>query len=30
VYDMQAEGYRAVNLSTIISVVCGGVTLINV
>ena len=30
VYDMQAEGYRAVNLSTIISVVCGGVTLVNV
>ena len=29
VYDMQAEGYRAVNLSTIISVTCGGVTLVN-
>jgi len=27
VYDMQAEGYRAVNLSTIISVTCGGLTL---
>ena len=29
VYDIQAEGYRAVNLSTIISVTCGGVTLVN-
>jgi hypothetical protein len=29
VYDMQAEGYRAVNLSTIVSVVCGGVVLTN-
>ena len=29
VYDMQAEGYRAINLSTIVSVTCGGTTLIN-
>ncbi len=29
VYDMQSEGYRAVNLATIISVTCGGVTLVN-
>jgi hypothetical protein len=27
VYDMQAEGYRAVNLSTIVSVVVGGLTI---
>ena len=29
VYDMQAEGYRAINLSTIVSVTCGGITLTN-
>ena len=29
VYDIQSEGYRAVNLATIISVTCGGVTLVN-
>tara|TARA_R110000824_G_scaffold175245_2_gene353549 strand:+ start:394 stop:645 length:252 start_codon:yes stop_codon:yes gene_type:complete len=29
VYDMQAKGYRAVNLATIKSVTCGGVTLVN-
>ena len=29
VYDVQAEGYRAVNLSTIVSVSCGGVVLTN-
>ena len=27
VYDVQAEGYRAVNLSTIVSVTCGGIVL---
>jgi hypothetical protein len=29
VYDVQSEGYRAVNLSTIVSVTCGGVVLTN-
>jgi len=29
VYDVQSEGYRAVNLSTIVSVSCGGVVLTN-
>ena len=29
VYDMKSEGYRAVNLATIVSVTCGGITLIN-
>ena len=27
VYDVQSEGYRAVNLSTIVSVTCGGIVL---
>jgi hypothetical protein len=27
VYDMQAEGYRAVNLATIVSVTVGGLTI---
>ena len=29
VYDVQAEGYRAVNLSTIVSITCGGIVLTN-
>lgn len=29
VYDMQAEGYRAINLSTIVSITCGGIVLTN-
>lgn len=29
VYDMKSEGYRAVNLSTIVSITCGGITLTN-
>ena len=29
VYDVQAEGYRAVNLSTIVSITCGGIILTN-
>jgi len=29
VYDVQSEGYRAVNLSTIVSVTCGGIVLTN-
>lgn len=29
VYDMQAEGYRAVNYATIQSVTCNGVTIVN-
>ena len=27
VYDVQSKGYRAVNLSTIVSVTCGGIVL---